>query len=124
MRPKSIIAFERLYLLAIFIELVRIGMQWPLLVKSSGVDLWGRVLAVGLSLLFLLLASRRRHWWAALVLAGFFVFGLPMAGYVFKPGTAASTAATIILQLALQAAAIVMMITAASREWFKAAPAD
>lgn len=124
MRPKSIIAFERLYLLAILIEVARIAQQWPLLTQLSGADLWGRILAVGLSLLFLLLASRRHRWWAALVLAGLFVFGLPMVGYVFSPGYDPLTAGIILLQIALQAVALILMLTPDSRAWFKAAPAE
>ena len=37
-RPKSIIWFERLYLLAIAIEIVRIAIDAPLLMQALGVD--------------------------------------------------------------------------------------
>lgn len=122
MRPKSIILFERLYLLAIAIEVVRIAIQWPQIVQSSSADLSGRILAVGLSLLFLLLASRRNRWWAALILAGLFVIGLPMASYVFSPGYDPLTAAIIAIQIALQAAALMLILKPDSRAWFKSPP--
>lgn len=123
MRPSSITAFERLYLVAILIEVARIGAQWPLLLQSSGLALWGRILAVGVSLLFLALASRRRGW-AALVLGGLFLFGLPMAAGIFSPGYDPLTAAVTIAQLALQAIALALLLRPDSRDWFASRPSS
>ncbi len=118
MRPLSITAFERLYLVAILIEVVRIGAEWPLLMQSSGLMLWGRVLAAGVSLLFLLLASRRGHLWAALVLGGVFLFGLPMALGIFTGDQASLTLAVTAAQLLLQGVALVLVLRPESRAWF------
>lgn len=117
MRPTSIMAFERLYLVAILIEAARIGAQWPLLMQSSGVALWGRIFAVGVSMLFLLLASRGGRRWAAVVLGGMFLFGLPMVAGIFNPGYDPLTAAVIIAQLALQAVALALLLRPESRAW-------
>ncbi len=118
MRPKSILAFERLYLLAILIELARVGAQWPQLMQPSGAVLLGRILGAGVSLLLLLLASRRGRAWAALLLGGLFLFGLPMAAGLFGAGNEPLTAAVTGGQLALQGVALALLLRLESREWF------
>ncbi|MDO9487313.1 MAG: hypothetical protein Q7J32_02990 [Sphingomonadaceae bacterium] len=110
--------FEGLYLVAIAIEAARIVTQWPQLVQASGLALWAPIVAVAVSLLFLLLASRGRRGWAALVLGGLFLFGLPMAAGVFAPGYDPLTAAVTIAQLALQAIALALLLRPESRDWF------
>ena len=119
-QPRSIMLFERLYLLAIAIELVRIAQQWPLLVQSSGSDFWGRIVAVALSLLLLLFASRRRKRGAGLMLAALFVIGLPMISYVLDPGMDPLNVGITVVQLALQGVALGLMFTPSSRSWFAA----
>ena len=118
MRPRSIILFERLYLLAIAIEVGRVAIEWPLLLQASASDHWVRVASIGLSLLLVLLTSRRRKRIAGIVLAALFVIGLPMISTVFQPGMAMSSAAIIMVQIALQAVALALMFTPASRAWF------
>lgn len=123
MRPRSIILFERLYLAAIAIEAVRVAIEWPLLLQASASDQLMRVGSIGVTLLLLLLTSRRRKRIAGVVLAALFVIGLPMIATVFQPGIAPSSAAIVVVQIALQAVALALLFTPASRAWFDAKPA-
>ena len=118
MRPKSIVLFERLYLAAIAIEVVRFAIEWPLLLRASASDQWVRVAAIGVSLLLVLLTSRRRRRMAGLVLAGLFVIGLPMVAELFRPGVAPTIAVAVAAQLLLQAVALVLLFRPESRAWF------
>ena len=117
MRPNSIMLFERLYLLAIAIEVGRLAIEWPLLLQSSASDRWVRAAAIGLSLLLLLLTSRRRKRMAGVVLAALFVIGLPMLATVFRPGVEPSSTVVVVIQMALQAVALALLFTPASRSW-------
>lgn len=123
-RPKSIIWFERLYLLAIAIEIVRIAIDAPLLMQALGVDLWVRIGGVGLSLLLLLLASRRGKRSTGLLLGALFVIGLPMVTQAFAPGMSPVNVAAIIAQLLLQTVALAMMLAPSSRAWFATPAAE
>lgn len=121
MRPRSIMLFERLYLLAIAIEMVRAASDWPQLVQPSSPDRWVRPASILVSLLLVLLASRRRHRWAGLVLGALFVIGLPMVATVLRPGQLLETSAVIVMQVVLQALALAFLIAPASRAWFAGA---
>lgn len=118
MRPRSIMLFERLYLLAIAIDIARVAGDLPLLMRASSSDGWIRVVSVLASLLLVLLASRRRHRWAGLILGALFVIGLPMVATVLQPGTPFEASAVIVAQVVLQAAALAFLIAPASRAWF------
>ena len=122
MRPRSIVLFERLYLLAIAIEIARAAGDWPLLMQTSSPDIWVRLASILASLLLVLLASRRRHRWAGLVLGALFVIGLPMVTMVLQPSTPFETSAVIVVQIVLQAAALAFLIAPTSRAWFAGAP--
>lgn len=118
MRPKTIVLFERFYLLAILIEMVRIAAQGRLLAQSSLADMSIRIAAVGISLLLVLLTSRRRKWIAGVLLAALFMIGLPVVSTLFQPGVDVPAAAFIFLQIILQIAAIALLVAPASRAWF------
>lgn len=118
MRPKSIVSFERLYLLAIAIEVVRFALEWPRLLHATASDQWVRVASIVVSLLLVLLASRRRRRIAGLVLAALFVIGLPMIAAIFQPGTDLLSSVSIGLQVLLQAAALALLFRPDSRAWF------
>lgn len=120
MRPKTIMWFEQLYLLAILIEMVRIALQWQLLTQSSSGDIWVRVAAVAISVLLVVLASRRRKRIAGLLLAALFVIGLPIVATLFQPGVDMATSTFIVIQVVLQAVAIAMFFAPASRAWYAA----
>lgn len=122
MRPKPIVRFEHLYLAAIAIEVVRVAIDWPLL-QSSASDLWVRLASIGVSLLLLLLTSRRRKLVAGVLLAALFVIGLPMISTVFQPGAEPLSAAIIVIQIALQAVALMLLFTPPSRAWLNTEPA-
>ena len=123
MRPRSIVLFERLYLLAITIEIARAASDWPQLTQTSSPDRWVRLASILVSLLLVLLASRRRRRWAGLILGALFVIGLPMVTTVLQPGTLFETSAVIVAQILLQAAALAFLIAPASRAWFVGTPA-
>ncbi len=118
MRPRTIVRFERLYLLAIAIEIARAAGDWPQLMQTSSPDLWVRLASILVSLLLVLLASRRRHRWAGLALGALFVIGLPMVTTVLQPGTPFETSAVMVAQIVLQALALVFLLSPASRAWF------
>lgn len=118
MRPRSIILFERLYLAAIAIEVVRVAADWSLLLQSSASDRWVRLIAIAVSLSLVLLAARRRRRVAGWILAALFVIGLPIAAELFGPGVAPGTVAAGVAQLLLQAAALVLVFKPDSRAWF------
>ena len=118
MRPRSIMLFERLYLLAIAIEIARAANDWPQLMQTSSPDRWVRPASILVSLLLVLLASRRRHRWAGLVLGALFVIGLPMVTTVLRPGQLLETSAVIVAEVLLQAMALAFFIAPASRAWF------
>ena len=123
MRPRSIVNFERLYLLAIGIEAARVALDWPLLTQSSASEAWVRVASIVVSLLLVLLTSRRRKRAAGIVLAALFAIGLPMVATALQPDVALSSAATVLIQVALQAIALVLLFLPASRAWFATPPA-
>ena len=125
MRPKSIMLFERLYLAAIAIEVVRFAIEWPRLLHAAASDQWVRVASIAVSLLLVLLTSRRRRRVAGLVLAALFVIGLPMVAAIFQPGTDPASSVSIGLQVLLQAAALLLLFRPDSRAWFAGrAPGD
>lgn len=118
-RPRSIASFERLYLLAIAMEVADILLDWPSL-QSSASQLAVRIASVLASLLLVLLASRRRRRVAGLVLAALFVIGLPMVANALQPGIPLEASALILVQIMLQAIALVCLFAPASRTWFAA----
>ena len=120
MRPRPIVLFERVYLLAIAIEIARVAGDWPQLMQTSSPDAWVRLASILVSLLLVLLAARRRHRWAGLVLGALFLIGLPMVATVLQPGTPFETSAVIVAQVFLQAVALAFLIAPASRGWFAA----
>lgn len=124
MRPRSILLFERLYLLAIAIEIARAAGDWPQLMQASSPDGWVRLASILVSLTLVLLASRRRRRWAGLALGALFVVGLPMVTMVLQPGTPFETSAVIVAQVVLQAVALAYLIAPASRAWFAGPSAD
>lgn len=124
MRPRSIALFERLYLLAIAIEIARTVSDWPQLMLTSSPDRWVRIASILVSLLLVLLASRRRHRWAGIVLGALFVIGLPMVTTVLQPGTPFETSAVIVAQILLQAVALAFLVAPASRAWFAGSAAN
>ncbi|MFC3712446.1 hypothetical protein ACFOMD_07690 [Sphingoaurantiacus capsulatus] len=117
MRPKTIMLFEQLYLLAILVEVVRIALQWQL-AASAPADVWIRIAAVVISLALVLLASRARKRIAGIVLAALFVIGLPTVATVFQAGLDTASKAFIVVQVVLQAAAILLFFAPASRAWY------
>ena len=121
MRPRSIVRFERLYLLAIAIEIGRAAGDWPLLTQTS--DRWVRLGSIVVSLVLVLLATRRRRRWAGLVLGALFIIGLTMVTPVLQPGTPFETSVVIVAQILLQAVALAFLIAPASRAWFAGPPA-
>lgn len=124
MRPRSIALFERLYLLAIAIEIARAAGDWPQLMLTSSPDRWVRIASILVSLLLVLLASRRRHRWAGLVLGALFVIGLPMVATVLQPGLPFETSAVVLAQVLLQAIALGFLVAPASRAWFAGSAAN
>ena len=118
MRPKSIVNFERLYLAAIAVEVGRVAIEWPLLLQASASDQWVRVAAIGITLLLVFLTSRRRSRVAGLILAALFVIGLPMVATIFQPGVSPAISVAVGAQLVLQAVALALLFTPASRAWF------
>ena len=115
-RPRSILMFERLYLLAIVMEFTDIMLDLssaPPLVSQ----LWVRIAAVLVSLLLVLLASRRRQRIAGLILAALFVVGLPMVATALQPGEPLEASVLVLVQIALQAVALLFLFKPASREW-------
>lgn len=123
MRPRSIVLFEQLYLVAIAIEVGRTVFDWPLLVQSTAADIGVRLATILVSLLLVFLAARRRRRFAALILAALFFIGLPMVATVLRPGLPLETAAVIALQVLLQAVALVQLARPASRAWLADGPA-
>ena len=123
MRPRSIVRFERLYLLAIAIEIARAAGDWPQLMQTSSPDAWVRLASILVSLLLVLLASRWRRRWAGLALGALFVIGLPMVTTVLQPRTPLETSAVIAAQILLQAVALAFLIAPASRAWLASGPA-
>lgn len=117
-RPKSIANFEYLYLLAILVEVVHIALQWPLL-SGDGTALATRMISVALTLGLVWLTARRRNKIARILLTLVFVAALPMAAYIFQPGVPIASVIITATQVLLQAGALVLLFTPASRAWFE-----
>lgn len=123
-RPQTIVRFERLYLLAIAIEVARILADWPALMRSSSPDIWLRVAAVLLSVALVLLASRLRNRGAAIILAALFAIGLPMVSSVLSSGLGFEASLAVLVQVLLQLVALVSLFMPASRAWFRGARSE
>lgn len=117
MRPTSIVNFERLYLTAIALEGLHIALQGAMLVKTPAA-LAIRLFSVAISLLLVFLAARRGSGVARLLLTVLFLVGLPVVSYIFGPGVPSLSVVITLLQVALQAAALALLFTPSSREWF------
>lgn len=117
MRPRLIILFERLFLSAILIEVVRLLLVWPELAQASDAAVAGRIAAVLISLLLLFLTSRRASRIAGLILAAMFAIGLPIVAELRWEGL---STLTLVLQILLQTVALALLFTPESRNWFAA----
>jgi len=116
MRPKAIATFEWLYMLTILMEIVSIALNWSQLNIGPAADRWGRLAAVVISVLLVLLVSRWRIRVAAVVLAALFVIGLPLVAGAFAV-SAATTLVPLAAQILLQVAAFAMLLRPESRAW-------
>jgi uncharacterized membrane protein len=116
-RPRSIELFEQLYLLAVVIDIARATIDWPLLMQASAPDRGVRLASIIVSLVLVLLVSRRRHRWAAVLLGALFMIGLPMVGRVLQTNVPIEASLIIVVQMLLQAVAVVCLVVPASRAW-------
>jgi hypothetical protein len=120
MRPRSIINFERLYLLAILIGAIHTAVQWPALTATASPTsvLLVQLFTFGVTLLLVVFVSRRRSKVARVLLVAAFLVGLPMLGEVFKSGVFGGTFWVLVGQVILQAVALALLFTPPSRAWF------
>lgn len=114
-RPQSIVVFERLYLLAIVMEVADILLNVAAMPSSQ---LRLRMAAVVISALLVLLTSRRRQRTAGFILSALFVIGFPMVAGALQPSVPLEASLLILIQVALQAAALIFLFRPTSREWF------
>lgn len=117
MRPSVILNFERLYLLAVAIELGRIILDREVLLANPAV-LTTRLIVVIATVALVLLTSRRRSKIARVVLTGAFLVGLPVIADALKPSTDSTATALTLAQLGLQAAAFLLLFSQEGRRWF------
>lgn len=118
-RPRTIVLFERLYLLTLFIGAVHTAVQWTTLVAraSPAVVLLTQFFTFGLTLLLVLLVSRRQSGIARIVLMAAFAIGLPVVGSLFAEGTYGAGIWIIIVQVMLQIVALGLLFAPPSRAW-------
>ena len=125
MRPRSIVIFERLYLLALLVAAVAAVANWDRSLSFAGSVGFGpglviltQLIGLGLMTLLIFLISRRRSVTAKWLLTILFLFGLIFVGRdlpMLLRGGLSGVLPT--LQILLQGAAIALLFTRASRAW-------
>jgi hypothetical protein len=118
-RPPSVLAFERLFLLSLLLVPLQAALGWDELMRRGSP---GETIAIlGLTVVTLaglaLLVSRGRSASAKLVLVLLLLIGLPLFLLSAARGTIAGSPALALLQAALQAASVCYLFTASAREW-------
>lgn len=118
--PRSIVNFERLYLLTLVIGAVHAALQWPTLtaMSSPGLVLSVQLITFCITLLLVLLVSRRRSKIARIVLVAAFLIGLPTVADFFRSGIFGAGIWVLVAQLALQVVALALLFAPDSRRWF------
>jgi hypothetical protein len=123
-RPWEIVWFERIYLGTLALGAVQSWIAWPALVKMGGpvfvvtTQLLTFALIGGLTLLI----SRRRSNIAKWILIGLFIAGLPIFIRHLLDGQLVGGGGSPVIsitQLAAQFVALALLVTPASRNWFK-----
>lgn len=130
MRPKTIVTFEILSLVAVALGIFVVFLDWDGIVAQaqskvlgSGIEAAVAILVlvyVAILVLLILLASRRAsnvaRWLLALIVVVELVFTVPGLGATLAAGTIGLVST---LQLAMMSVAVVLLFVPASRPWFR-----
>lgn len=130
MRPRSIIAFERLYLISLLIAAVAAAANWDRslsFARSFGFGpalvIFVQVIGLGLMAALIYLIARRRSVIAKWLLVLLFLVGLVILlrdlPELMRGGLSGLVPA---VQVLLQGSAVALLFTAASRAWLAAKP--
>ncbi len=130
MRPGSIVAFERLYLLALVVAAVAAVANWDRSLSFAGSVGFGpglviitQLIGLGLMALLIFLISRRRSVVAKWLLTILFLVGLIFVGRDLPALLRGGYSGVLpTLQILLQGSAIALLFTRASRSWLSGAP--
>jgi hypothetical protein len=125
-RPRNVIAFERLFLLSLLIGLGQAVLGWgELSARAAARGEAAAGVAVLLALTFFtlgalaLLVSRGRVGWAKWLLAVLCAIGLPMVWASFAAGTIVGWPPLALAQAALQAGSLLLLFTWEARAWLR-----
>jgi len=121
-RPREVVYAVRLALASLALTLIAFPLRRPEVVKSHLFVLGGLALVIALSVsCLLILMILRGHNWARLLYLTFFFLGLPFSVPAFLMAMAKNPVAAIIMlmQLALQMMAAVLLLQRPVRDWFR-----
>lgn len=121
-RPKEVVYAVRLAITSLILTLVAFPLRRPELIKSHLPILGIFALFIALSVSgFIIFMILRGQNWARLLFITFFFLGLPFSVPAFLMALAKNPAAAIIMliQLALQMMAAVLLLQRPARDWFR-----
>ena len=119
MRPKTIVAFERIYLLTLLIGVFQaiIGWRQAIALASPGFVVTIQAVAFGLILALVLWVSRGRSKVAKWIMVGLFVLGLPGTFVSFRSGMTLGWPILTLSQTIMQVVALGLLFTPSARAW-------
>jgi hypothetical protein len=126
-RPSNVIRFEQLMYLSIALGVINTAHDWNRLVSIARPEggaafvLFVNGGVLGILILLIWLSARRAKNWARWVYLAIFVLGLPGGGRQVAINLSQRPVSGIIgvIQTALQVAALFLIFTGNSREWFR-----
>jgi hypothetical protein len=129
-RPRGVIAFERLFFLSLLIGLGQAVLGWEELgarAAARGDAAGGVAVLLGLTFFTLgalaLLVSRGRVGWAKWLLVVLCAIGLPLVWASFAAGTIVGSPPLAVAQAGLQAGSLLLLFTGEARAWLRASGA-
>lgn len=121
-RPREVVYAVRLAIASLVLTLIAFPLRRPEMVKSDLFILGGFALILALSVSFLLiLMILHGKNWARLLFITFFFLGLPFSvpAFLMALGKNPISAAIMLIQLALQMMATVLLLQRPVRDWFR-----
>ena len=121
MRPRSVRAFEQLFLLSLLLAVVQAVVGWEELSRrgSKGEMLAVLGLSIGTLAGLTLLVSRGRSRSAKWVMTLLLLIGLPLFVMSGVEGTLTGSPWLALVQAALQAGSLALLITREARQWLQ-----
>lgn len=118
-RPKTIVAFETLYLATLLLGLIQTIAHWNEMVAviSPASAVAVQMFVFGVTLTLVLLVSRRRSRIAMWIMIGLFLLGLPVMAGLLRAGLLIGWPLANLASMVTQIVALALLFSRSARHW-------